>query len=424
METPPFPMTRDVVASPHQKTSVRAATVALCTLVVVASAFVFVPGTSDMEIWTRWMQMARDEGPVRGFDAIKADYPPASLAVLWLLEELVGATQCDRKYAIKCLLWLSLTVTCYTAWWFARRRAPQRTALWLSAVIGWTLLLDSVALGYLDILVAPPLLSAIWLYLDDKRPKLAALLFWLSALLKWQPLLLAPFVGALLINRYRQGQKADLRWFGLVGGALLCACLGVYGTAFLRAFQRATNHNYLSGNAVNLGWIVGHGLHVFAPESFRPLDQGLSTYIVTKAWQINAVPRLLFVLFYCWAWLRALNRHVTSEHWQRLALVGYLAYFTFNVGVHENHLSVAAVLAALAACKGALRLREYVCIAVALNTNLVLFYGVTGHLVRHARVIGGIDSALAAACVWVMWVVFWSVRELWAAEGKAPENAR
>jgi len=78
-------------------------------------------------------------------------------------------------------------------------------------------------------------------------------------------------------------------------------------------------------------------------------------------------------------------------------LAGYLLYFTFNTGVHENHLFIAVILSVLLA---ALNKRYYpisLLIILAFNINLILFYGLNGRMVINRVLFNTLDPTLVFA---------------------------
>lgn len=384
---------------------------ALVALPIAALPLFSGPGTSDVQIWLRWMGGADRLGIIDGFIAARRDYPPLSFAILGALKEIADLVGIERAPAVKLLLAIFLAGTCLTFWLLSRQLASRLALVW-TGVVGWTLLLVSVGLGYLDILYAPLLLVFVHLLLVDRPGWAAGVLFWTCVLIKWQPLILLPFVGLLFLAQFIRGQRAGLIRLLLTGAFMVGGCFAIFGEAFVSAFQRATSHQVLSGNAINFPWLLTHALHVADPETFGPLDAGLCQYVKVKDGGIRLIPRLIFGGFYLTALWRTLDPNITARRWMRLAVLGYLSYFTFNVGVHENHLFIPALLAVYGASQRIFTAIEVVAIAIGLNLNLLLFYGLTGARIDHARVIAGIDLATVAALVWVGWFVSWAWREL------------
>src|SRR5437660_10345338 len=58
------------------------------------------------------------------------------------------------------------------------------------------------------------------------------------------------------------------------------------------------------------------------------------------------------------------------------AILGYMAYFVFNTGVHENHLFLVCCLGWMLVFFEADQLTRCINLIIATTTNLFLFYGV------------------------------------------------
>lgn len=382
-------------------------------LSALVALFISTPGTSDVRIWMRWMRAMDRLGVVDGFAAARGDYPPLTFCALWVFDELAEALRWGRQSAIKLLTVLFLVGSCLVYWRTALGPAGMKR-LALGGALGWSLGLAGVGLGYLDILYTPLLLLLMHSLQSGRMGWPVAVLFWSCALIKWQPLILAPFFLLFFARKFVAGQRVFALQFLGVGALGVLVCWSIFGNALVIAFQRAMSHQFLSGNAINFPWLMTHVLHLTDPGRFGPLDDGLCNYIKVSAWQFRIVPRILFVCFYGWALWRVLEPGLTFERWLRLAVAGYLAYFTFNVGVHENHLFVAAILVLYGASRKIFSAREVLMIVGALNMNLLLFYGFSGNRVEDARVLGDVDLATVAALLWVDWFVVWCVKELFS----------
>jgi hypothetical protein len=156
---------------------------------------------------------------------------------------------------------------------------------------------------------------------------------------------------------------------------------------------------------MNFGWVQSHWLRTYRPGVFGGLSGGRAAAIVTLDSTYTALPKALFVLSFGASALLAFVRPRTFVNFLRYSLLGYLAYFTFNTGVHENHLFVAIILAALLCDQD----RNEIILAggvIGLSTMNLFFFAFRNH---PARVVGGIDlavpAAIAATCFFVVtWV--------------------
>ena len=86
-------------------------------------------------------------------------------------------------------------------------------------------------------------------------------------------------------------------------------------------------------------------------------------------------------------------------------MLGYLCYFTFYTGVHENHLFLIAILAVVLYWREENWRVNAVILLLMANINLFLFYGVDGHL-HFPRSFARIDIALPLAILNVLFFIY------------------
>lgn len=118
-------------------------------------------------------------------------------------------------------------------------------------------------------------------------------------------------------------------------------------------------------------------------------------------WQWK-LPRVLFALNYAlnlWLFWRS-RRDFTSC--LAFASSGFLAYFMFNNGVHENHLFAVAIACALAVLWQPQELRGLGYWVVASLINHLLFYGFTGEAFPYKRTLIGLDFTVFFAALNVL----------------------
>lgn len=382
---------------------------------LLALVFLASPGTPDVGLWLAWVGNLEQYGVRAGYAANQSDYPPLTSVILWLMMRLASWLNVEPFWALKGTL-LGFLYATTVIWWAWTRNLVAASLLQLS------LILNSVGLGYLDILMAPPLILGLWA-LAVERWLLFGLLFGVSAFIKWQPLVLAPLLAVYIWRKLspgrfklaRGGKTDQLKpkqarggWshppqlIQALAGPLLVTLLVVvvFGGETLRALSAALAHPTLSGNALNLGWVITHGIRALSPASFGGLEEGLARYIQTDDWRLLSGPKVQFLLLYGLILLRCWRAHPRFETWLTYALAGYLAYFTFNTGVHENHLFLAVILAAALWAWGASGILFGV-VALAANINLFVFYSIDGQGLWFSRV-AWVDVALPLAVLYVL----------------------
>jgi hypothetical protein len=266
----------------------------------------------------------------------------------------------------------------------------------------------SVGLAYLDVYYAPFLLLALHA-LRQERWRLFGLAYAVACLVKWQPLVLGPFLFAYVWKRGPAAFRQALA-FALLPAAILFL---LFGPEMLQALLRALGHRGLSSNALNLWWLVTHALHAAWPAAFGPLQQeGVAGHIYSPYGALAqiAVLRLPFVLAYGAVFVSAWRRPPEFSRLLSHALVGYLAYFMLATGVHENHLFVAVLLAAVLAAPDRSR-SAFLTWASVFNVNLWVFYGAAGRAPM-GRVLG-LDLALplAALNLWLFALALLALRD-------------
>jgi hypothetical protein len=367
-------------------------------LVIATFAFFRSPGTSDVsDAFLKWMGYIRKDGLVRGYQR-DPDYPPLTWVYLSAAVRVGTDFRQNDLIGLKIVLTAALFVTSGLFWLWTRNFR-------LAVALHLALVLSSVALGYLDILVAPALLGALWA-LKARRLVIFSALFTVACLTKWQPLILAPFLAVHVL--WTQGFAKALVKVLAPALVILGACYWTFGPSDARAehpirkaFRLAVynrREHLLSGNALNYNWIVTHVLHVFDPEGYGGLTHGQASEIDMEDSQLLLMQacRWLFWVVYAAVMVVFLRRQRTFENLILGCLLGYLAYTNFNTNVHENHWFFAVVLAFVLYALNRAHLNLLIVLNVIANLNLFLFYGASGAAPRFGRVVF-VDVALAAS---------------------------
>jgi hypothetical protein len=362
---------------------------------LIAASFFFSPGTGDVGTWETWMREISSYGVIGGFAHTGTDYPPLAFIILAGVvksAEAFGVTYfLILKFSL--LLFLFGTAACY--YWFTRN-------LVLTAAIELVLILSSIALGYLDIYFAPFLVGGLFL-IKHGRLTLGMLLFAISCLIKWQPLIISPFVCIYLLSAANNAERARrpimnrLRPFWAAALVVAIPLLTFFGPpALFDSFKRATTyHRFLSGYALNLPWIETWALHLFQPEKYGSLQNGLIDVLLTRDLLVVWPNKILFLLIYAVIFFAYARQSKTFDRLIIYSMLGYLAYFSFNTGVHENHLFLVCCLAWILVFVDQDQLLRAINLSIAANANLFVFFGAFGQ--RLNPVIGGIDITLVFA---------------------------
>ncbi len=375
---------------------------ALVTSLVLLAALSFInsPGTDDVaRYWVPWADHAADLGGPAGFaiDEAQYGYPPYGSVILASGVRIGRVFGLGTFEALKWSLVTFLIVSSALVWLWTR-------SVIVTALFGLALLLNSVALGYIDIYFAPSLILALWA-LKVRKWAWFTVFFIAACLTKWQPVIIAPFIALYIldIQHIKHWRQIDFKRLAvtilLPAAIVMGVTLLVFEAAPLAlSLNKALNNEFLSGDALNFGWIETHWLHAFYPNEFGGLIGGEAGYIVSDALRVTLLPKVLFFLTYLVALAAFFKREKTFENLINFSLIGYLAYFTFNTGVHENHLFLAAILGVILFWINRERWPVMFILVLMSNVNLILFFGIDGKEPPFGRVIAHIvDVALLLA---------------------------
>jgi hypothetical protein len=356
------------------------------------------PGTSDVPIFLRWAAAAAVS--VRGSYAAFFDYgyPPLGFVILRGAALIAQALNADLFIGFKLSLLLSLLLTGGLFWLWTRN-------FYLSLGLFLALLPNSMAYGYTDIYFAAFLVGALWALYRNKLA-LFTVLYCGACLIKLQPLILAPFLAIYLLGvqhiadwRQIPAQRLALRVI-LPAALIVLGTLAIFGKPVVDALAIGLSNSFLSGQALNLNWIVTFAIRTLNPQWFGGLSGGLIVPIDVPDWPGLLWPKILFWLVFAPACLAFALSKKTFDDLIQFGLCGYLTYFMLNTGVHENHLVLAVLLAAILAWRQREHLSTFAIWALAANVNMFVFYGADGNGLTFSQVVG-VDMTLPLAVVFV-----------------------
>jgi hypothetical protein len=364
------------------------------------------PGTTDVgAFWLPWMRHIDSLGPGAAYAVAESDYPPLSFLLLQATQQFGEALGWEPLAALKTIIFGVQLLAAGLV--LAISGSPM-----LAAAFNASVTLNGMGLGYLDLFVAPTLLGAFWA-LRKGRPVLGTLLFSLSALTKWQPLLIAPFLAIHILNIDSLRPRALLavlrrplfRHVALVAAGLALLIFAGFGREPLTALHRATHNAFLSANAPNLAWLEQY--------LWRTLVEGSAglgepaTFMMNVSQPVIWVHKGLFYLAYAATILLAIRGPKGLVPTILYAITAFLGYVTLSTGVHENHLFtpllLGFLLAALAPSPSSWTFAAL--LAAMANANLLLFYDMHGQTTDDRLV--GIDLSLPMAVLFVAaWIAF------------------
>lgn len=383
---------------------------------LITLSFFHSPGQGDVRFWLKWIETVDASGPIVSFEtkersplgseSVQEGYPPFISFISLSTAKLSHICSIDYFAALKLTLTIFLFISSLIFWIWTKD-------LFTTVILHFSLLVNSLMLVYIDIYYVPSLLMSFWAI--KKRNMTAFTVFYsISCLIKWQPIIIAPFLLLYVLNVKKIAELKDVDFKTLTLNVLLplaiitIITLSIFKMAFLKSLSSAVTEPYLSGNALNFGWIMTYLLHVFFPDKFGHLIGGEANYIITSSLKLMLLPKLLFFSIYTATFLSFLKREKSFENLIHYSLIGFLAYFIFNTGAHENHLFIATILAAILLFLNRKYLMTSAFIIIMSNLNLIIFYGLDGKGLGFSRVVG-VDTTLLFSLLNVVFFLFiWS----------------
>tara|TARA_S200000501_G_C20785136_1_gene726830 strand:+ start:1 stop:1254 length:1254 start_codon:yes stop_codon:yes gene_type:complete len=372
-------------------------------LSVFSLTFLHSRGTHDRITWEHWAEKSNNFGFIKAYEMNSShSYPPLSFVILDFVGKVSKIFKIELFGGIKISITLFLFLTSICFFYFTKD-------IYLSLILHLSLLLNSISLGYIDVYFAPFLILALY-FLKNNNFNIFSIFFSISIFIKWQPIILIPFIILYLmkINTLKN------QWFYInilspivFISTTIIIIFGLF--PIMNTLIAATSHNLLSGNALNFNWILTHFLRLFNPSYYGGFIDGKCTYIIATSIKEVIVSRFIFISLFVTAMVSFWNKKSSFENFLLFSILGYWSYFTFNIGVHENHLFIVNILSLLLYSVN----KNYLSLAITLtlmsNINMFLFYGIDGSgLPFNRAILNLLDTAFLISIFNVLiFVLFW-----------------
>ena len=302
-------------------------------------------GTEDVIVFLdTWYAKYQEFGLLAGYSHLGDNYPPLSYIITVLNTKTAIFLGINRYILHKMMLALFLFCSTGILYFISKD-------VFVSILFYLFSLIISVGLGYLDIMFAPFLIFSLY-YLAKDNLILFIIFYMTSILIKFQPLIIAPFIIVYIIKKYLfkiKIYKIIFIDFILTFFIIIIIVWFIFGVSIYDALKCAIKHRYLSGNALNFNWILTYLLHVFKPNEYGALKlNGLIQYIEPITGITYYFSKTLFFFSYTLIFIKQiLSKENSYINMLFVCTVGYLCYFIFNIGVHENHLFPIIILTAM-----------------------------------------------------------------------------
>lgn len=341
--------------------------------VTLVAAFIAAPGTFDDYAFVEWAKLLNPDpfsGYARLSHRVHLDYPPIGTTLMWFSIRAGHHFGLSEQLSFKipiAICTLAASILAYT------RRGSATDALILLLIATPF----GLILGYTDVVYLPFLLLAFYAAEDENFGRAGVLLAF-CALIKWQPIIFAPLFLAAAGFTAR-----SLRRFTAIAmptALLVVAVLALYGPVVIHVLFTATSDNLLSGQGLNLAWLMAalfEYLHVGGLTLQANGDVALLA-APSPAVAVDVAMKALRILFYgCFiaTLLIYLAGRKTRAAFLITALACAVVQFTTNTGVHENHFFVSIIAAFAAWQVGIVETFVFAAIATIGTLNILLFFG-------------------------------------------------
>ena len=374
--------------------------------IVMSLVLLPAPGTVDVPTFLYWGDETRRDGLVAGFAAMvgrfgqgpfASEYPPLGVAILDLDSTIAAALGAAPLIVFK----LSLLAFALAS---AAAIAATTRRLGVATIFYGVTLLGTFGLGYTDVMTVPLLIVSL-AATRAGGPVLAVGLLGVDGLIKWQVLLLLPFllIHVLRIDgpaRLIEALASRLFWRIVACGVVIAALATAwFGLATWMSLLNGLRHPFLSGNALNVPWIATFVIRLLQDASFGVGDE--IHYLIRSPQEMLPFRAVFFGMFLL-VLATAARAEKTYANLLFFMVLGVLTYGTWNTAVHENHWFVAVVPALLLAheTRSPAGTASAALVAVMLNINLFVFYGLTGTQIMPRNV--GIDLSLVLSALFAL----------------------
>jgi Gpi18-like mannosyltransferase len=321
-------------------------------------------GTADIDCWLTWVDSANLLGIIKGYSIADCNPPLNYLLVVWSCKfaHFLGFSY---FIGLKSLLYIFFLLAVFVFYRFSRD-------LLLTTFVALALILSSVALGYLDILFAPFLIASLF-FLNRKQYFLSSVLYSLCCLVKFQPIIIAPFLFLYVANA---DKKTLFTKIVVPAIAVTVFVVSVFHIGFYHSIYIAlTKQSALSYGAFNFPYVIQYFTQFFRGVISFGERVRFENFIDVHSSPAFLLIKPFFFLVFFYILFLFFRKQKTFENLLIFSIIGYCAYFFLNTGVHENHLFTVVILSAILAVVNPAKRYLFVIFSIFFNLNLFLLYG-------------------------------------------------
>lgn len=352
-------------------------------------------------------------------------YPPLNMAIMGefalLWKQFIGISK-DYAIATKISILSFYVLTIYIVVSLARRRLKIMDSIIISLTT-FSMIIQTQGLADVNIYIFPTLLISFF-FLIKRRYFYSGILYGVTLSIKWEPVILIPVFFAFILDfhallKHNKEMLKSLLFF--LSGFLLVIVLswllviiypGGGASAFRSFYYLIHGAPALSGQALNLNWIVTYVMHVVSPGRLQSITElgGLNVRIRS----IDAPYIFQGLFFYIASFLIILKFWLyKKKNLISVVTTSMMIFFShqiLNKSAYEKHFFYTVVLMlVLYVLKPNLKNRYFLILFdIMTMINLIFFYGFTGPKDIN-RLFFGFDMTILFSVVYVaifLWIIF------------------
>lgn len=360
---------------------------------------VFIPsrGTTDVPVWVEFVEQIRKiDKCVSLQDCLHmasrydvSNYPPGYTVAMYLLNNAPGIRQTSAFIAVKTIIFLFYLLSLASVVFYARSISASKQVLVGAAflfVSATSLLINAMGLGYVDVFMIPFFILGA-LFIKKKQYYIAGICITLSVLMKWQPLIIVPFI---LLHVYLSGRFRGVVLF-MGGAASTLLLMNIFTPNLFSVLQKPTSFAFgdrIISAAPNIPWIfvyilqkTGFSKYIGGYEMVYVYADQASHPILSLFYDVF---RFSFIAYYGMLLYRYFTKYRETparyDHMLLFIVFVMFGYFILSSHVHENHLLLGVVSALLLVIENPTRTYRELFIAtnIVATFSMVVFYGVFG----------------------------------------------
>lgn len=359
---------------------------ALALITLLAVIVLPTTGTSDVFDWLDWGKNVYENGLVNGYVINHHEHPPFFSAILYSAMAISNALAIYPFYGLKITFLAFLLASIAVIYFWSNRNSAT------VVIFSIPLIYSCLSLSYMDIYFTPFFLLSMY-FISREKPVPATIFFMFAALIKFPPLIIAPF---LITYSYCHFKKLSTSQLGAIKKFLIHIILPstllifitylIFGNELFLSLLRSFSHNCISCNALNFNRYSQLIIYNFLT------DQSMVSALLNKTLLVEIQPitqnffnempytiaYILFPFFYISVFIKFLLQPKSPQALLMFCLLAHLSYFTFSKGVHENHMYLSMLLAISLSLMDEKNFILALNICLISSINMFVYYGVNG----------------------------------------------